>query len=642
MKPDEETSRAAEIFDQALALPQEQRPAFVDGACAGNCQLFHYVMRLLENSELPTGDVLPDLGTEAPPPLPDSVGRRYESIEFLGRGGMGVVYRARDRVLKTLVALKTLDPVYTRDQQMIERLKEEVRLGQEIAHKSICRIHGLDVFDGILLISMEYVEGETLRSTLNRTKGVSVPQGLSWAQEICDALEAAHDKQVIHRDLKPENIMIDREGHIKVMDFGIARSIKNSKPAIGTSIGTPDYMAPEQKCGGLIGPATDIYSLGLVLYELFTGSKRSQSDLPADEANPYLPGRIVRTISRCLEETPTRRFQAVNQVRMCLAGVSVSDGRGRRSRLVRAALGTLLAALLVCIFFFINQPPKAQHDGAVNALAFTSDGHLLASASEDKTVRIWEVPSMRNLQTLADHSRAVTTLAFSADGHWLASGSQDRKVKIWEVSTGRLFYTLSDNRGLVAVALSPDGRWLASTSSETAKVWDVRSGRVAHVLRNEDDVQALAFSGDGSLLASGGADETVWIWQVDTGRVVGGPLQHDDVVASVAFSPDGRFLASGTLDNVVKIWSLTTWMTIQTLSHQEAVAALRFTSDGRRLMSVTVDGRVTLWAAPTWNKVADFMADEHGAAQAWAFSPDGRRLAIGTNKGSIKLRSLPH
>ena len=641
MTPEDQTSHTAELFDQALARPPDQRSAFLKEACAGDDELFHKVSRLLENAGVRTGDVLPDPGSVRTPPLPDSIMQRYESIEFLGRGGMGVVYRARDRELGELVALKMLDPAYARNEQMIERFRNEIRLGREIAHKNVCRTYGLERFDGTIFIEMEYVDGQTLRTTLDRIKGVSVPQGLNWAEEICDALAAAHNKNVIHRDLKPENIMIDREGHIKVMDFGIARSIDSSELTSGTNIGTPGYMSPEQVMGGAVGPSTDIYSLGVVLYELFTGSRRSQSAIPPGKVNPYLPGQIDRTIRKCLEENPKDRFQSADEVSINLAGVPALDQGGKWIKKIRAAaLVTLLTAFLVGIFFVTQKPPKPQHDGPVNALAFSSDGRVLASASEDKTIKLWDALRMRNLHTLADHIRAVSCVAFSSNGRWLASGSADKTIKVWEVGTGRLTHTFKDKKTLAAVALSPNGLWLASTSDQTVKLWEVQTARLAHVLRHDDSVNALAFSADGGLLASASDDETVRVWEVSTGHPVTGPLRHDDEVDAVAFSPDGRLLASGGMDKSIKLWSATTWIAIQTLRQEGPVWVLAFNLDGSLLMSASEDGRVMLWGAPTWRELANLMASERGTALTWAFSHDGRNLAVGTREGAIKLQPL--
>jgi WD40 repeat protein len=224
----------------------------------------------------------------------------------------------------------------------------------------------------------------------------------------------------------------------------------------------------------------------------------------------------------------------------------------------------------------------------------------------------------------------------------LASASQDKTIKIWEVSAGRLARTVRDKLGLSAVALSPDGRWLASTGSRTVRIWDLSTGRIVHVLEHSDFVDAVAFSADGRFPVSGCDDEAAWVWAVRTGDLVAGPLRHDDSVEQVAFSPDGRFTASGSDDHSVKIWSTTTWLTVQTIQHQYAIAQLSFNSTGSLLMSVTGDGTVALWEGPTWKKAGNATAGQNGTAKTWAFSPDGRNLAVGTTRGYVKLQRLSH
>jgi WD40 repeat protein len=250
---------------------------------------------------------------------------------------------------------------------------------------------------------------------------------------------------------------------------------------------------------------------------------------------------------------------------------------------------------------------------------------MLASGSDDRTVRLWDFPSLRLLRTLSDHERAVQGLAFSANGRWLASASQDKTVKVWEVSDGRVAHTFADKVGLIAVALSPDGHWLASSAVRTVNLWDVPADHKVHVLEHDDYVNALAFSPDGRFLASGSDDETAKVWDVKTGQRVGDTLRHDDAVTHLVFSPDGKFIASGSYDRTVKIWSTSSWRTLETLRVQEEVVSLGFDSTGGLLMSVTGSGRVELWEAPTWRKAFAAMADQHGSATNWAFSLDGRK-----------------
>ncbi len=282
-------------------------------------------------------------GSEAtsafPTPAPDSLRQRYEVLGELGRGGMGIVYRARDRETGEVVALKVIHPQIAADPAIVERFKNELRLARKITHKSVCRMYELLRFDQTVVIAMEYVEGESLRAVLDRFGGVPLRRGLEWAGQMCAALAEAHGQGIIHRDLKPENILIDRQGQAKVMDFGIARSVESKATGTGGVIGTPAYMSPEQAEGKPLDARSDIYALGLMLYEMFTGRRTFEADTPAALVHkhvyetppaprflePLLPEFLEQAILKCLEKKPEKRFQSVGEVRTALEGQAVAE-----------------------------------------------------------------------------------------------------------------------------------------------------------------------------------------------------------------------------------------------------------------------------------------------------------------------------
>jgi serine/threonine protein kinase len=197
---------------------------------------------------------------------------RYEVLEELGKGGMGVVYRVRDRKLDEEMALKVLKPEIAAHKETIERFKNELKFARRIAHRNVCKMYDLNEGEKILYITMEYVKGEDLKSLIRKKGKFSESEAVAAAKQVCEGLAEAHALGVIHRDLKPQNIMMDEKGGAKVMDFGIARSIE--APGVtqaGMMIGTPDYISPEQAEGDKADQRSDIYSLGAILYEMVTG-----------------------------------------------------------------------------------------------------------------------------------------------------------------------------------------------------------------------------------------------------------------------------------------------------------------------------------------------------------------------------------
>jgi hypothetical protein len=262
--------------------------------------------------------------------------QRFDILGELGRGGMGIVYKARDRETGETVAIKVLKPELLENPVVLERFKNEMRLARKITHKNICRIHDFHRDDEVAYISMEYVEGDSLRALLDQNKHFTIEEGLAIAHQLCAGLGEAHAQGVVHRDLKPQNVMLDRAGKLTIMDFGIARSVDSGNTLTVGIIGTPAYMAPEQAEGKPVDHRTDIYALGLVLYEVFTGiaafsgetmvtvvmKQIMETPRPPRELQPSLPPNLERAILGCLEKSPDRRFASIAELEAALSGGS--------------------------------------------------------------------------------------------------------------------------------------------------------------------------------------------------------------------------------------------------------------------------------------------------------------------------------
>jgi serine/threonine protein kinase/Tfp pilus assembly protein PilF len=254
---------------------------------------------------------------------------RFHILEKLGKGGMGGVYKARDINIDENVALKLLNPEIASDEQTLQRFRNELKLTRKISHRNICRVFDLSEYEGIHYIAMEYVSGEDLKSLIHRVGQLTVGKAVIIARQICEGLNEAHRLGVIHRDLKPQNVMIDGEGNAKVMDFGVARSVKSKGiTEEGVIVGTPEYMSPEQVEGNEIDGRADIYSLGIILYEMLTGrlpfegktplsvavKQKSEKPLNPRRLNSQIPENISRLILKCLQKKADERYQDVSQL----------------------------------------------------------------------------------------------------------------------------------------------------------------------------------------------------------------------------------------------------------------------------------------------------------------------------------------
>src|SRR6185437_5693460 len=296
----------------------------------------------------------------------DELGSRYRIEQMLGQGGMGRVYKAHDAELNRIVALKVLQPELTTDANAMQRFKQELLLASRISHKNILRIHDLGEADGVKFISMAFVDGPDLHHILKDSGKLPIERAHNIAVQLCEALDAAHSEGVVHRDLKPQNILMGPGDHVYVSDFGLAKSLESSSAGMtrtGQYLGTPRYMAPEQVETGPVDGRTDLYALGLILFEMVAGEspfkgestlqvmyRRVKEKAPNPrEINPEIPAYFSAIILHCLERDPARRYQDAKDLLTDLRAAHAPAKSARVSLAATPEWWWIAAAILILV-----------------------------------------------------------------------------------------------------------------------------------------------------------------------------------------------------------------------------------------------------------------------------------------------------
>jgi WD40 repeat protein len=560
-----------------------------------------------------------------------------------------------------------------------------------------------DSTEPVHCIIMEKIDGLNLKEWMYQqgNHAIGEKQALNWLKQLTEILHLVHQKNYFHRDIKPTNIMVRSNGQLVLIDFGTARELTYTYLAdVGgagsvTKISSTGYTPPEQEKGHAV-PQSDFYALGRTFVYLLTGKQATDSAIyePLTDTchwrklAPHISEPLAKLVDKLMAPTAAKRHKNTQEILDEIAAIyntpqelkqtqltnpdpkckgtfiqpseaiSIAGSQSKSFKKRGLIVGVGVATLAVILggygvrqLSYYPIPLMASssqialdkalkgHSSYVNYLLFSPDGQYLFSASADKSIKIWDIYTGKEINNLLGHTSSVNYLTISPDGQKLYSASADKSIKVWDVSTRKEIGSLNGHESSVNyLAISSDGQKLYSASADKSiKIWDISTGKVIHTLKGHSSfVNSLVLSPDGQKLYSAGADQMIKIWDISTGKEINTLKGHSSSVNALAISPDGQKLYSASADKTIKVWDIPTQKVLQTLKDSSFVNSLVINPDGQTLMSSNADKAIKVWNLETGKVIRTFTGPSH-PINYFAISSDWQMIATGSGDRVIQI-----